>query len=189
MGELIPVMLSQRLFARRCNIGRHTGTQSAGRSAAVLVYGSRVQPRDTAARVADAQRRLGSEANIWIATSSSSGEPHLVALSLWWDGASVMATTPAANRVAINIAATGVARASLPDAEDVVTMKAAASIAPLADVDAGRRAEMVAALGWDPTDESGEWVLLTLTPELIWSWNGLHEDSGRTIMRSGSWLS
>ncbi len=141
-----------------------------------------------AQRVADAQRRLASEANIWIATSSTSGNPHLVALSLWWDGVSAMAATPATNPVARNIAATGVARASLPDAEDVVTMKAAASIAPLADLDAVRTAEMVEALGWDPRNESGEWVLVTLKPERIWSWNGLHEDVGRTIMRDGAWL-
>ena len=148
-----------------------------------------MQPRDTAERVADAQRRLASEANIWIATSSSSGEPHLVALSLWWDGASVMATTPVANPVASNIAATGQARASLPDADDVVTMKAAASVSPLVELDAARLADMVAALGWDPTNESGEWVLITLRPQLIWSWNGIHEDNGRTIMRNGTWLS
>ncbi len=147
-----------------------------------------MQPRDSAQRVADARRRLASEANIWIATSSSSGEPHLVALSLWWDGASAMAVTPAGNPVARNIAATGVARASLPDAEDVVAIKAAASLTPLTELDAARIAEMVDALGWDPRNENGEWVLITLTPELIWAWNGLHEGIGRTIMRNGAWL-
>jgi len=145
--------------------------------------------RDTARRVADAKLRLESEASIWIATASASGEPHLVALSLWWDGASVLATTPASNPISRNISATGVARASLPDAEDVVTMKAVASVTPLADLEAERIVAMVAALGWDPRSEDGEWVLLTLTPEMIWSWNGLHEDVGRTIMRGGSWLS
>ena len=147
-----------------------------------------MQARDTATRVADAQRRLDSEANIWIATSSRSGEPHLVALSLWWDGTALMATTPANNPVARNIAATSVARASLPDAEDVVTMKATASITLLTDLDTERSAAMVAALGWDPRDEDGEWVLITLIPDLIWSWNGLHEDASRTIMRHGVWL-
>lgn len=147
-----------------------------------------MEPRDTAQRVADAQRRLDAEANIWIATSSATGEPHLVALSLWWDGTSAMATTPANNPVARNIAATGVARASLPDAEDVVSMKAAASLTSLAELDDERSSHMVTALGWDPRDEVGEWVLITLTPELIWSWNGLHEDSGRTIMRRGAWM-
>lgn len=161
----------------------------ATRANVSVEYRALVQPRDTAVRVRDAQHRLASEANIWIATASSSGEPHLVALSLWWDGSSIMATTPAANPVASNIAATGRARASLPDADDVVTMKVAASVTPLADLTTHQLGELVAALGWDPMDESGEWVLLTLTPELIWSWNGLHEDSGRTIMRNGNWLS
>ncbi len=68
-------------------------------------------------------------------------------------------------------------------------MKAAASASSLAELDAGGLANMVAALGWDPTGESGEWVLITLTPELVWSWNGIHEDNGRTIMRNGTWLS
>lgn len=147
-----------------------------------------MEPRDTVRRVADAQRRLASEANIWIATSSTSGDPHLVALSLWWDGIAVMAATPATNPVARNIAATSVARASLPDAEDVVSMKANASITPLTDLDPDRAAAMVQALGWDPRSESGDWVLVVLTPELIWSWNGLHEDAGRTIMRDSTWL-
>ena len=148
-----------------------------------------MHPRDTAHRVADAQRRLASEPNIWIATSSPSNEPHLVALSLWWDGVSAMAATPAGNPVAKNIVASNIARASLPDAEDVVTMKAKASVTPLIELEADRAATMVEALGWDPRSESGEWVLLTLTPERVWSWNGLHEDAGRTIMRDGAWLS
>lgn len=147
-----------------------------------------MEPRSTAERIADAQRRLESAPSIWIATASPSGEPHLVALSLWWDGTSVMAATPASNPVAQNIAATRMARVSLPDAEDVVTMKAAASTTSLAGLEAERAIAMVAALGWDPRDEAGEWVLLTLTPDRIWSWNGLHEDAGRTIMRDGVWL-
>lgn len=148
-----------------------------------------MEPRDTTQRVADAKQRLASEANVWIATSSAAGEPHLVALSLWWDGSSVLATTPAANPVARNIAETGMARASLPDAEDVVTMKGSASIRSLGELEDERSAAMVRALGWDPREERGDWVLVTLTPDRIWSWNGLHEDSGRTIMRHGSWLS
>ncbi len=144
--------------------------------------------RDTAQRVADAQRRLASEACVWIATASAAGEPHLVALSLWWDGHALMATTPAGNPVGRNIAATKRARASLPDAEDVVTMKAEASVIPLAEIEPASAIAMVEALGWDPRNEPGDWVLITLVPTLVWAWNGLHEVAGRTIMRNSTWL-
>ena len=147
-----------------------------------------MQPRTTVERIADAKRRLDSEANFWLATASSDGAPHLVALSLWWDGHVVRAATPARNPVARNIAATGLARLSLPDAEDVVAMKCHAATSNLDDLGTDQARHMVDALGWDPREESGEWVLLTLEPNLVWSWNGLHEDEGRTIMRDGVWL-
>lgn len=147
-----------------------------------------MEPRDLATRIADSKRRLESDANVWIATASPSGEPHLVALSLWWDGSALLATTPAANPIARNIAATGLARASLESADDVVTMKTVATATPLAEVDGAQVDALVEGLGWDPRDEGSDWVLLTLTPDRVWAWTGLHEIDGRTIMRNGAWL-
>ncbi len=43
-------------------------------------------------------------------------------------------------------------------------------------------------VGWNPSDESGEWVLMMLTPTRGQAWNGPGEMTGRTFIRSGRWL-
>lgn len=144
--------------------------------------------RAAADRVADAQRRLQSEANVWVATASPDGIPHLVPFSLGWDGANIQITTPRSTVTALNAAATGRARASLDDADDVVILDGPARVQPIDEVDGGVLAEFVQRLGWDPADNGDDWVLITLTPERVLSWNSLDEGEGRVIMRDGNWL-
>ncbi len=145
--------------------------------------------RPTVDRVADAQRRLASDVNVWIATASPEGLPHLVPFSLGWDGAHIQITTPGSTVTARNVTATGRARASLDDADDVVILDGPARVQPIDDVDSVVLAEFVQRLGWDPADNGGDWVLITLTPERVLSWNCLDEGEGRVIMRHGAWLS
>jgi len=97
---------------------------------------------------------------VWVATASPDGVAHLVPFSPAWDGVDVQFTLG----------------------------RRSARVEPLADVDAGVLAALVERLGWNPADESGDWVLVSITPDRVLSWNSLGEGEGRVIMRSGTWL-
>ena len=123
-----------------------------------------MQLRSTAQRVVDTKRRLASEANVWIATASADGDPHLVALSLCWNGEHLLATTPATMPVARNIAATGRARAALDSALDVVSLKCSARSTALSAQVPERGEELADALARVPTRDAGggEHLIVTL---------------------------
>jgi hypothetical protein len=144
--------------------------------------------RATADRVADAQQRLQSDPNVWVATASPDGLPHLVPFSLGWDGTDIQIATPRSTVTARNVTVTGRARASLDDADDVVILDGPARVQPIEEVEGGVLAEFIQRLGWDPADNGDDWVLITLTPERVLSWNSLDQGEGRVIMRNGAWL-
>jgi len=144
--------------------------------------------RTTAERVQQAQRRLETEANVWISTASAEGLPHLVPLSLAWIDDRVVVATPSTTPTARNAAASRRARAALDDADDVVIIDADVEIL---DVDTAAPAvteRYVARVGWDPRTIEGAWSLLLLTPRRVFAWIGPGEIDGRTIMRDGRWL-
>ena len=146
--------------------------------------------RSTAIRVAEALRRLETEPDVWIATASVDGAPHLSPLSLAWDGAHILVATPTDSPTTRNIVATGRARASLADTTDVIIVRATAAAVPFVEVPAVVAESFVERVGWDPRNqEGGEWSMLTLTPEMVFAWNGEPEIVGRVIMRDGVWLS
>ncbi len=125
---------------------------------------------------------------MWLATASLDAVPHLVPFSLGWTGSEIHVATPAATATARNVVATGRARASLDDADDVVLIDGSARVEPLATVDSAVLAAFVDRVGWNPATEPGDWVLIVFTPDRALSWNGLDETTGRVIMRNGSWL-
>ena len=144
--------------------------------------------RTTAQRRADSEERLNLDANAWIATASAAGRPHLVPLSLAWDGRRVLVATPADTQTARNAAATGVIKVSLDNTNDVVLIDADVEVVDFAAVDQETVERYVGRVGWNPADESGEWSLLVATPKTIRAWNGVAEIDGRTIMRHGEWI-
>ena len=136
----------------------------------------------------DVLHRIESDANVWVATSSPDGVPHLVPLSLAWDGSRFVLATEARAATAKNIAASGRARLALDSAEDVVIFDTDAealslSTAPVELVDLFTRRA-----GWDPRAEAGDWVLLLLQPTRVQAWNGVNEIEGRTLMKQTAWL-
>jgi hypothetical protein len=143
--------------------------------------------RSASQRRADALRRLETDANVWVSTASPDGSPHLVPLSLAWDGTSVLVATPSHTPTARNAAATGKARAALDDAGDVVIIDATVTLVDFDAVEAGVADNFPGRVGWDPRGESGAWSLLILTPTRVQSWTGVAEIGGRTIMRNGAW--
>ena len=144
--------------------------------------------RSTAERAEHARRRLAGEANVWVATASNGGVPHLVPLSLAWIDNRIVVATPTDTPTARNAAATGTARAALDSADDVVIIDAATEVVAYGSAAPELRAGYVERVGWDPADNSGDWVLLILSPTRGQAWNGPGEIEGRTIIRDGAWL-
>jgi hypothetical protein len=144
--------------------------------------------RTAADRRADALARLEGDADVWVATASA-GRPHLVPLSLAWDGAHVIVATPAASPTARNAAASGHIRLALGTSRDVTLIEAATDVVPCADAPEPVAACYATRTGWDPRQEDMPHVYLVATPRSMRAWNSLAELDGRTIMRDGQWTS
>jgi hypothetical protein len=130
-------------------------------------------------------------AEVWVASASADGAPHLVPLSLAWDERQVILSVERRSLTARNLTSAQRARLALGTTGDVVLIDAV--LAAQVDVtEAG--AELTEAYAgqadWDPRQEEGGgagYVYLCLTPERIQVWRSLAEHSGRTIMRAGQW--
>lgn len=145
--------------------------------------------RPSSQRKEDALGRLRTEPNVWVATASLAGQPHLVPLSLAWLGDAIVVATPTDTPTVRNAAASGRARATLDSADDVVIFDTEVSVEAIESADPALVEDYVRRVGWDPRNNPGSWSILTLTPERVQVWNGVEEITGRTIMRNGTWMS
>jgi general stress protein 26 len=137
----------------------------------------------------DAIRKLEQDADVWIATGGADGKPHLVPLSLSWDGEKVVLATEARSPTTANLRASRQARLALGNPRDVVVIDADGEVVPVQDQAAEEAVlRYKARTGWDPRSEDGEWVMLFLRPLRIQVWNNVAEIKGRTIMRDGHWV-
>ena len=125
---------------------------------------------------------------MWVATASATGTPHLVPLSLAWDGSRLLVATPSETPTARNAIQSGVVKASLDGADDVVLIDATVEVIDFSSADSELVDAYVKRVGWNPADEDGDWSLLLITPVTIRSWNGIGETTGRTIMKRGRWV-
>jgi predicted pyridoxine 5'-phosphate oxidase superfamily flavin-nucleotide-binding protein len=145
--------------------------------------------RKVAQRKADTLAALNKQRDLWLATADTSGKPHLIAVSAWWDGSHVIIATAAASRSARNLEANGVARLALGTPEDVIVIDAAvADNAKVRDADPELAAGFNKAVGWDPRDINGDWAFFRLTPARVQAYRGYDELEGRDVMLVGRWL-
>jgi len=145
--------------------------------------------RSTAERSSHARARLEADSNVWVATASSDGTPHLVPLSLAWIDDQIVVATAADTPTGRNVIESGKARAALDSADDVVIIDADARVVLFADAEPSMVERYVERVGWDPSNEPGQWALLVLTPTRGQAWIGPAEIAGRTFIRNGTWLS
>jgi hypothetical protein len=143
--------------------------------------------RSAAQRRADTLARLEGDKDVWVATASA-GQPHLIPLSLAWDGTRVILATPAASPTARNAAASRTARLALGTSRDVTIIDAAVEVIPCAAAPEPVVACYAARTRWDPRHEDVPHVYLIATPRVMHAWNSVAELSGRTVMRDGDWL-
>ena len=139
-------------------------------------------------RKADTLAILGAaEADVWVASASEDG-PYLVPLSLAWVGERAVLALEASSRTARNIVERGTARLGAGRTRDVVMIDAVLERSvPVGE--GGQIAEGYAAQAdWDPRDAGAGYVYLVLRPDRIQAWRESNEQTGRLLMRDGTWL-
>lgn len=147
-------------------------------------------PRPLRQRKEDALALLGRQrSDVWVASASSDGLPHLVPLSLGWDGARVSVVTERESVTARNLMSSGRARLAVGTTRDVVMVDAALEEAlPVNEVPAALVDGYVSQVGWDPRGAYMDRIFLVLKPERIQAWRTAGEIPERTVMRQGSWV-
>lgn len=88
-------------------------------------------PRSRSARRRDTERRLAGDVDLWVATASGDGVPHLVPLSFDRDGERVLLSTPCDSPTGRNLAGSGDVRLALGGTRDVTTVEGRVEVVPL----------------------------------------------------------
>jgi hypothetical protein len=143
--------------------------------------------RDAQTRKTDTLRLLATPAiDVWVATASADGEPHLVPLSLGWIRDRAVIAVAATSRTAVNLAASGRARLAVGPSRDVVMIDA--EVERTVEVtDDDLWTAYVGQADWDPRQGSG-YQFVVFRPLQIQAWREANEIPGRTLMRDGAWL-
>jgi predicted enzyme related to lactoylglutathione lyase len=147
---------------------------------------SEPRPRDRRRR--DVEWRLAGDVDLWVASASATGTPHLVPLSFDWDGVAILMATPADTPTGRNLLATRTARLALGHARDVVMIDGEAEAFDLASLPIGRVKRFVAHTGFDPRTSPGDYRWFQVSPRRIQAWRTLAEMPERELMRNGRWV-
>lgn len=155
---------------------------------------SNQQPRAREQRRADTLAKLSEPTvDVWVATAavdaSGQASAYLVPLSLAWIDERVVLAAEADSLTVRNIISQGHARLGLGPTRDVVMLDAELEqVYGLDEVpdDLARRYAMQA--DWDPRKAGDKMRFLVLRPQRIQAWREVNELPGRTLMRSGEWI-
>ncbi len=141
-------------------------------------------------RKADALAKLTAvDANVWVASASSSGAVHLVPVSHTWNGNQIILATEPESRTVANVTANPRVCLALGETRDVVMIDAVlAETVPKDEAPAALAAGYAAQAGWDPQTDGSDYVYLVLGPERIQVWREAEDLAGRTVMRNGAWV-
>jgi hypothetical protein len=125
--------------------------------------------------------------DVWVATASTTGAPHLVPVSLAWVDERVVVAVEGSSITARNVMASGAARLAVGPTRDVVMIDAVLETAVDVAADVVLGAAYVAQADWDPRHSHG-YVFVVLRPVRVQAWREVNEIAGRDLMRDGRWL-
>jgi hypothetical protein len=125
--------------------------------------------------------------DVWVATASTTGAPHLVPVSLAWVDERVVVAVEGSSITARNVMASGAARLAVGPTRDVVMIDAVLETAVDVAADVVLGAAYVAQADWDPRRSRG-YVFVVLRPVRVQAWREANEIAGRDLMRNGRWL-
>lgn len=145
-------------------------------------------PRSRAERRRDTEHRLAHDVDVWVATASPDGVPHLVPLSFDWDGEALLAATPADSPTGRNLAAGRTVRLALGGTRDVSLIDGTVEVLDLDALPEERADRFAAQAGFDPREAAGAYRWFRITPRRVQAWREVNELPGRDLMRDGRWL-
>ncbi|MER6518622.1 pyridoxamine 5'-phosphate oxidase family protein [Streptomyces sp. NPDC060334] len=145
-------------------------------------------PRSRAQRRRDTEHRLDHDVDVWVASASADGAPHLVPLSFHWDGEAFLAATPAESPTGRNLAATRTARLALGHTRDVAMIEGDVEVLAIDALPPHVGDRFAARTGFDPRSLTTPYRWFRITPHRIRAWREENELSGRELMRDGRWL-
>ena len=125
--------------------------------------------------------------DVWVASASAGGAPHLVPVSLAWVDGRVVIAVEASSPTGLNLTTSGSARLAVGPTRDVVMIDAVLEHTVDVGADDALGAAYVAQADWDPRRSTG-YLFLVLRPVRIQAWREANEIPGRTLMRDGTWL-
>jgi hypothetical protein len=153
-----------------------------------------VPSRSAEQRVADTLAKLReSVTDAWVSSASvsadGSAQPYVVPLSLAWIDDRVVLALESGSRTARNIVRYRNARLGLGPTRDVVLIDAVLDDAiPVVEAPERLAEGFAAQADWDPRTGGPQYVFLVLRPDRIQAWREENELPGRTLMRSGTWV-
>ncbi|MEU6867587.1 pyridoxamine 5'-phosphate oxidase family protein [Streptomyces sp. NPDC046876] len=148
----------------------------------------RPRPRSRAQRRRDTEHRLTHDIDVWVASASADGAPHLIPLSFDWDGEALLAATPAESPTGRNLAATRTARLALGLTRDVVMIEGDVEVLGIDALPQRPGDRFAARTGFDPRSLTTAYRWFRITPRRIQAWREENELAGRELMRDGRWL-
>ena len=145
--------------------------------------------RAPAQRKQDTLDHLEHDVDCWVATADAAGVPYLVPLSFWWDGGTLLISTPAASPTGRNLQAGGTVRLAVGETRDVVLIDGTVPVViPAADLSVAEGDAFAVKAGFDPRDLIGH-LYFRIQPRRVQAWREANELTGRDLMRDGRWLS
>lgn len=144
-------------------------------------------PRDVRTRTRDALALLETpHIDVWVATASGTGDPHLVPVSLAWLAERAVIAVSSSSATARNLLSSGVARLAVGPTRDVVMIDAVLERSLPVDEDGALGESYAQQADWDPRGLP-DYVFLVLEPRRVQAWREVNEMAGRTLMRDGTW--
>ena len=145
-------------------------------------------PRPRAERRRDTEQRLAHDVDVWVASASATGAPHLVPLSFDWDGTALLLSTARDSPTGLNLAATRTARIGLGGTRDVTMVEGDVEVLPIDALAQEQGDRFAARTGFDPRTLRTPYCWFRLTPRRIQAWREVDELPERDLMRDGRWL-
>ncbi len=146
------------------------------------------EPRSRAERRRDTEHRLNDDTDVWVATSSADGVPHLVPLSFVWDGKALLVATPRDRVTGRHLAESNIAQLGLGHTRDVTIIEGVVEVFEMDELPHGLAQRYVARAGRHPCAESTLCRWCCIAPRRIRGWRDVNELPGRVLMRERTWL-
>ncbi len=145
-------------------------------------------PRPREQRIRDVQQRLTDDVDVWVATGSGGGRPHLVPLSFLWTDDRILISTTVSAPTTQNVLRSLAAHLALGHTRDVVWIDSELDLfCEASAIDAELGEAFASKAGFDPRPLR-RYAFLWLRPLRIRAWREENELADRDVMTEGAWL-